>query len=90
MIQLVGGGPCDFSVTPVPIRLGFLSGLGLGLGQLDLGLGLDNICIGIIFFTIVSLTLVDVNRSGKVSSATTELSSPSTFLTAQCCSQPIV
>ena len=38
-----GGGPCDFSVTPVPIGLGFLTGLGLGLGQLDLGLGLDNL-----------------------------------------------
>ena len=38
------GSPCDYCVTPVPIGLGFLTGLGLvlGLGGLDLGLGLDN------------------------------------------------
>ena len=37
------GGPCDFGVTPVPTGLGFLTGLGLGLGLRgpDLGLGLD-------------------------------------------------
>ena len=40
-----GGGLWDFSVTPVPIGLGFLTGLGLvlGLGGLDLGLVLDNL-----------------------------------------------
>ena len=40
------GGPCDVSVTPVPIGLGFkflpCLGVVLGLGGLDLGLGLDN------------------------------------------------
>ena len=42
----VGGGPCDFGVTPVPIGLGFgfwtALDLGLGLRGPDLGLGLDN------------------------------------------------
>ena len=40
----VGGGPCDYGVTPVPIGLGFcfFLGLGLGLRGPDLGLGLDN------------------------------------------------
>ena len=42
----VGGGPCDFGVTPVPIGLGFgfwtALGLGLGLRGPDLGPGLDN------------------------------------------------
>ena len=39
---VVGGGLWDYSVTPVPIGLGFLTGLGLGLGLRgpDLGLGL--------------------------------------------------
>ena len=44
-----GGSPCDYSVTPVPIGLGFVIrtalGLGLGLRGPDLGLGLDNICV---------------------------------------------
>ena len=43
----MGGGPCDYCVTPVPIGLGFgfrtASVLGLGLKGPDLGLGLDNI-----------------------------------------------
>ena len=42
----MGGGLWDYSVTPVPIGLGFLIwtvlGLGLGLRGPDLGLGLDN------------------------------------------------
>ena len=41
----LGVGPCDFSVTLVPIGLGLLTAfdLGLGLGTLDFGQGLDNI-----------------------------------------------
>ena len=42
----VGGGLCDFGVTPVPIGLGFgfwtALGLDLGLRGPDMGLGLDN------------------------------------------------
>ena len=38
----MGGGLCDFGVTPVPIGLGFGTALGLGLRGPDLGLGLDN------------------------------------------------
>ena len=38
----LGGYPCDYCVTPVPIGLGFWTALGLGLRGLDLGLGLDN------------------------------------------------
>ena len=46
--QLCGGGPCNFSVRPIPNwTLDFWTdlglGFGLGLGGLDLGLGLDNI-----------------------------------------------
>ena len=39
--RLCGGGPCDFSVTPVPIGLGFRFGtaLGFGLGIQGTGLG---------------------------------------------------
>ena len=49
-----GGGPCDFSVILVPIGLGFLTALDLGLcrGTLDLGHGLHNMC---------NDTLVNVN-----------------------------
>ena len=38
------GGPCDYGVSPVPIGLGFWTGLGIdfGLRGPDLGLGLDN------------------------------------------------
>ena len=40
-IKKLIGGPYEFSVTPVPIGLGF--GMTLGLKGLDLGLGLVNI-----------------------------------------------
>ena len=51
--RLYGGGPCDLSVTPVPIGVGLRFGtslglgLGSGLGGLDLGRGLDNTYIKI-------------------------------------------
>ena len=42
----MGGGPCDYCVTPVPIelRFGFWTALDFvaGLRGPDLGLGLDN------------------------------------------------
>ena len=39
------GGPCDFSVSPIPLGTNFgfeLGGTGLGIGQGGLGPGLDN------------------------------------------------
>ena len=51
---MVGGGPWDFSVTPVPIGLGFLGLLSVfvvGLGELDLGLRLDKIHLAFLAFT---------------------------------------
>ena len=36
------GGPCDFTITPVPIRLGLGFGTALGLDLRGLELGLDN------------------------------------------------
>ena len=38
----VGGGPCDFSVSPSPFGLDFGT-LDFGLRTWDFGLGLDNI-----------------------------------------------
>ena len=57
----MGGGLCDFGVTPVPIGLGFgfwtALGLGLGLRGPDLGLGLDNThsfdCKSLIFYQLM-------------------------------------